>query len=119
MREPEPERAGGWQRGADHFAQRIHFAQDRAALVVHAPAEVGWARRLGVAVEQLDAERFFQVLHATRDGRLRDPELGGGLAQGLAVHHLRECFDIADFHVIFAWYTLNVMIMNHVMGEWQ
>ncbi|MGH0917005.1 hypothetical protein ACQVSR_28470, partial [Bacillus paranthracis] len=76
--------------------------QDRATLVEYLPADVGRAWRFRVAVEQRHAERFLEILDAPRDRGLRHPELGCGLAQGLAADDRCKSVDIAKETLIYS-----------------
>lgn len=114
LREPDPELAGGRLLAGRQLAQRIDFAQDRATLLEDLPADVGRARGLRVAIEQGHAERFLEILDAPRDRGLRHPELGRGLAQGLAADHRCKSVDIANFHVCSAWSFRCIMTIHHI-----
>jgi len=114
LREADAEFAGGRPLAGRQFAQCIDFAQDRATLLEHLPADVGRARRLRVAIEQRHAERFLEVLDAPRDRGLRHPELGRGLAERLAADDRCKSVDIANFHVCSAWSFRCIMTIHHV-----
>ena len=70
LRHAQAQYAGRRRIGGHQFAQGIHFAQDQPALFINARTDQRRLEGLGVAVEQLHAQRLLEVLHAAGDRRL-------------------------------------------------
>ena len=98
LRNAQPQYAGERRIVRDEMSERVDFAHDRATLFVDRAAHWRGFQRLGIAVEQFDAERFFEVLDAAGNGGLRQRERVRGLTERLTAHDGDERLDFIEFH---------------------
>ncbi|CAM2145205.1 protein of unknown function [Pararobbsia alpina] len=87
-----------WRIGRDEIAKRIHFTHNCTALLIDLPPHGRRLERLGIAIEQLDAKRFFKALHATRDRRLSQRQSLRRNAQRLTAYDRHEGINVIEFH---------------------
>lgn len=95
----QAQQPGGRCVGGHQFTQGVHLPQDQTALFIHSRSDQSGLEWLGVAVEQLHAQRLLKVLHAAGNGRLSQLQRLRRMADGLATNHLDEGIDIINFHL--------------------
>ena len=82
----------------DCFFQRIHAVDQLAApLVINFPFRCQDKWPLG-AVDQLDAEMFFQMMNHLADARLRNRILVGGLGKAATAHDITKHLETLGVH---------------------
>ena len=96
--------------------QQIRFRmQQLPPLLIDLASRSRGAQRLGLPVQQLQAEQCFQALHASRHARLGEMQLCGRVHDGTGVDHRNESPHVARIHI--GTYVIN-MQSTHVVYEY-
>ncbi len=90
LRQPQPKRSSGLAIVLRDAHQPVEVAQKRRRRLVDAPTDCRGGRRPAGAVQQGGTQHLFELLYASRDGRLRQRQRVGGLGQGRPVDDGRE-----------------------------